>query len=138
MNLTFQEKSLWIMGASMIATYTWYFWHALQNVKVNIDSDHITLLVASVLMVAVIAIVGHVLVAIVEHPSQFKDERHKLIALYGARNGGVVLGAGVLIAIGSALEYDGNFVFIHVVFAFLVLAELVGIGTQLFLYRRLS
>jgi hypothetical protein len=59
-----------------------------------------------------------------------------LIELYGTRNGAYVLAAGAFFALCTALFTQGNFVFMHVLLGFWVLAQLVEIGSQLLLYRR--
>ena len=47
-----------------------------------------------------------------------------------------MLATGVFFALCAALLTQGNFVFTHVLLAFWVLAQLMQIGSQLFLYRR--
>ena len=64
------------------------------------------------------------------------DERDRLIALKGVRNGAYLLGTGVITSIGCALATDGNVIFVHVLFAFLVMAQLLEYGSQLYFYRR--
>jgi len=47
-----------------------------------------------------------------------------------------VLATGVFLALCTALLTNGNFLFMHVLLAFWVLAQLAEIGSRLFLYRR--
>jgi hypothetical protein len=47
-----------------------------------------------------------------------------------------VLATGVFLALCAAMVTQGNFVFTHLLLGFWVLAQLVEIGSQLYLYRR--
>ena len=80
-------------------------------------------------------IVGHALIAILDRRTE-TDERDRLIGLKGSRNAGFVLATGVACSLWLAVITTGNFLFTHVLLAFWVLAELVGIATQLVLHRR--
>lgn len=138
MGLTFQEKSLWLMFVSITLVFATYFVFAIDHASANVLPQHIMEFGIAVVALVVIAIVGHTLIAIVDRPAGLEDERQKLIQLKGKRNGSYVLGVGLLAAMGTALQFHGNFVFVHTAFAFLVLGALADVGTQLYLYRRMS
>jgi hypothetical protein len=86
-------------------------------------------------MLVITQIVGHIVLAIVDRRTE-TDERDRLIELKGTRNASYVLVSGVFLALCAALLTEGNFIFMHVLLGFWVLAQLVEIGSQLFLYRR--
>lgn len=135
MGLSFQEKSLWVMFVGLVAAFGYYFATVLPPVAVDVMPDQVAMFVLAVVFLVITQIVGNIVIAVVDRNTQV-DERDRLIALKGNRNGGYVLATGVFLALCTALLTDGNFLFMHVLLAFWVLAELVEIGSRLFLYRR--
>ena len=135
MNLTFQEKSLALMFASLLAGFGFYFAMALPGAGPHVMPHQVVLFVVAVVLLVIMQIAGHIVIAIVDRRTQ-TDERDRLIALKGARNGSYVLATGVFLALCAALVTEGNFVFMHVLLAAWVAAQLVEYGSQLFLYRR--
>jgi hypothetical protein len=135
MSLSFQEKSLWLMFISLIGVFGFYFKTVLPPDTVNVRPQHVGLFVLVVVMLVITQIVGHILIAIIDRRSE-PDERDRLIELKGTEVAAYVLATGVFLALCVALVTPGNFVFTHVLLAFWVLAQLVEIGWQLFLYRR--
>jgi len=135
MDLSFQEKSLWLMFGSLLAVFTFYFGSVLPSDAVNVLPHQIMTFVVALAVLVVIEIVGHIVIAIVDRRTD-TDERDKLIQLKGMRNAGYVLATGVFFSLCAALMSDGNFVFTHVLLGSWVLAQLVEIGSQLVLYRR--
>ena len=135
MNLTFQEKSLWLMFAGLVAGFGFYFATVLPAAGVDVMPQQVALFVVAVVMLVVMQVAGLIVIAIVDRRTQ-TDERDRLIALKGTRNASYVLATGVFFALCAALVTEGNFVFMHVLLASWVVAQLVEIGSQLFLYRR--
>ncbi len=133
--LTFQEKSLWLMFVSLVAVFGFYFVTVLPAPAEDVMPNQVVLFVFAVVVLVVMAIVGNILIAIVDRRTE-TDERDRLIGLKGSRNGAYVLATGVFLALCTALVTEGNFLFTHVLLAFWVLAQLVETGSQLFLYRR--
>lgn len=137
MGLSFQEKSLWLMFVSLIATMGFYFHFAL-TVRLpteNVGPLHVGLFAAAVVILVIMQIVGHILIAIVDRRSE-TDERDHLIELKGTRNAAYVLATGVFLTLSAALVFEGNFVVTHLLLGFWVLSQLVEIASQLVLYRR--
>jgi hypothetical protein len=134
-NLSFQEKSLWLMFVSLVGVFGFYFVTALPASAANVLPHQVVLFVLAVVMLVIIQIAGHIVIAIVDRRSEM-DERDRLIALKGTRNGDFVLATGVFLALCAAVLTNGNFVFTHLLLGFWVLAQLVEIGSQLYLYRR--
>lgn len=135
MDLSFREKSLWLMAASLVAAFGWYSAGVLPAGADDVAPRQIVAFAAAVFVLIVCQIVGHIAIAIADRHTG-EDERDRLIALVGARNGGIVLAAGAFFSLCAALVTSGNFAFVHVLLAFWVTAELVSIGSQLVLHRR--
>ncbi|MBK8795640.1 MAG: hypothetical protein IPM07_04130 [Anaerolineales bacterium] len=135
MSLSFQEKSLWVMFVGLIAAFSFYFVTVLPSSAVNVMPDQVVYFVLAVIFLVVTQIVGNSVIAIMDRNTQ-TDERDRLIALKGMRNGGYVLATGVFLALCTALLTDGNFLFTHVLLGFWLFAHLVEIAPRLFLYRR--
>lgn len=135
MDLSFQEKSLWLMFVSLIGVFGFYFATVLPMDAVDVLPQQITLFAVAVVMLVMTQIIGHVLIVLIDRRTR-TDERDRLIELKGSRNSGYVLATGVFFALCAALLTHGNFIFTHVLLAFWVLAQLMQIGSQLFLYRR--
>jgi len=135
MSLTFQEKSLWLMLGSLLVAFGLYFAFALQQPTAGVTSGLIGLFIAAVVLLIVVQVVGHVLIAIVDRRSQ-ADERDRMIELKGGRIGAFVLATAVFAALCVGVFSEGNFVFVHVLLAGWVLAQVSEIGSRLYLYRR--
>ena len=135
MDLSFHEKSLWLMFVSLIAVFGGYFAAVLPTSAVNVMPYQVALFVLAVVLLVIAQIIGNVVIAIADRRTG-TDERDRSIALKGTRNAGYVLATGVFFALCAALLTSGNFVFTHLLLAFWVLAQLVEIGSQIFLYRR--
>jgi uncharacterized BrkB/YihY/UPF0761 family membrane protein len=133
--MSFHEKSLWLMFASLVVCCGGYFALALPSGAQNVMPQEVALFVAAVVALVVMQIVGHVILALLDRRTD-SDERDRMIGLIGTRNASYVLASGVFFALCSALIIPGNFVFMHVLLGAWVLAQLVETGTQLVLYRR--
>ena len=135
MDLSFQEKSLWLMFGSLVTVFAFYFGTVLPSDAVDIMPQQVAIFVIALIVLVIMQIAGHVVIAIVDRRTE-TDERDSLIQLKGTRNAGYVLATGVFLALCLALISEGNFVFTHVLLGSWVLAQLVEIGSQLVLYRR--
>lgn len=134
-NVSFQEKSLWLMFVSLVGAFGFYFVAVLPGQAVNIGPQQVVLFVLAVVLLVIVQILGHIVIAVLDRRSG-TDERDRLIALKGTRNGSFILATGTFLALCTAVLTDGNFAFAHVLLGFWVLAQLVEIGSQLYLYRR--
>ena len=135
MGLSFQEKSLWLMFVSLVGAFGFYFATVLPARATDILPHQVVLFALTVVLLVIVQIAGHIVIAVVDRRSD-TDERDRLIALKGTRNGSFVLATGVFLALCAAVFTEGKFVFAHVLLGFWVLAQLVEIGSQLYLYRR--
>lgn len=135
MALSFQEKSLWLILVSLVVCFGSYFAMVFPPDATYIRPEQVFLFAVAVVCLVVLQIVGHAVIAILDRRTT-TDERDQLIALKGSRNSGLVLATGVACSLWLAVITSGNFLFTHVLLAFWVLAEVVGIATQLYLHRR--
>ena len=135
MDLSFQEKSLWLMLASLVAVFGFYFWAVLPSPAVDVMPNQMGPFIVAVVALVVVQVVGHIVIAIADRRTA-TDERDRLIGLKGTRNAGYVLATGVFFALCTALATRGNFIFCHVLLGSWVAAQLVDIASQLYYYRR--
>jgi hypothetical protein len=135
MDLSFQEKSLWVMFLGLLAVYGYYFSMVLPSDAANVMPQHMVLFGVAVAYLVASQVVGHILIAIVD-PRDETDERDRLIELKGTRVGSWVLAVGVFASLCVAVQTQGNFLFTHVLLGSWVLSQLVETGSQLYLYRR--
>ena len=135
MNVSFQEKSLWLMLISLMLGFGFYFVTVLPTTTANLMPDHVVFFVLAVVILVITQVVGHIIIDAFDHHTK-TDERDQLIELKGTRNGAYVLATGVFLALCAALVTEGDFIFTHVLLGFWVLAQLVTMASQLFLYRR--
>jgi hypothetical protein len=142
-DLSFQEKSLWLMLAGVLGAFGFYFsqvWR-LQGVPwaADVAAPHVGLFAATVAILVIVSVVGHVAIALANRTEALRgetDERDRLIGLRGTRNAACVLATGVFLALCTVATTRGNFIASHVLLASWVLAQLVDIATRLALYRR--
>ncbi|MFV1988380.1 MAG: hypothetical protein ACC682_13955 [Gemmatimonadota bacterium] len=135
MDLSFHEKSLWLMFGSLVTVFAFYFGSVLPNDAADVMPQQVVMFVLAIIVLVIMQVAGHVVIAMVDRRTE-TDERDRLIELKGTRNAGYVLATGVFLSLSLALISEGNFVFTHVLLGFWVLAQLVEIGSQLILYRR--
>lgn len=127
------------MLVAMILVYGWYF-ATVANLTGDLAVTEIGyqgIMLVTVVALVVLAIVGHIAIAIVDPKGADQDdERDRAISRYGESLGGVVLGIGAICALGmTMLEFD-YFWIANTLLAGLVLAELTAMTTRLVLYRR--
>ncbi len=134
MDLSFQEKSLWLTFIGLVGSFAFYFLTVLPSRAVDVLPHQVVLFVVAVVLLVITQVVGHIVIAIVDRRTE-TDERDRLIELKSTRNAAYVLATGVFLALCAAVFTKGNFVFTHVLLGFWVLAQLVEIGSQLLLYR---
>ncbi len=140
MSVTFQEKSLWVTFAGLLVAFAAYLSLAYASILPSAAAKDVlphqaALFMVTTLLLVIILVAGHVVIAVVDRRSQ-TDERDRLIALQGGRNGSFVLACGVFLSLCTALLTEGNAVMAHVLLGFWVLAQAVEIVSQLILYRR--
>jgi hypothetical protein len=135
MDLTYREKSLWLMGIALLVVFGLYFSWVLPAAESNVVPRQIGLFIVAIVLLVVLQVAGHAVMAAIDRRVE-PDERDRFISLISERNGSVVLAIGVSVSLFLAVSTDGNFLFTHVLLAFWVLSTLASIATSLWLYRR--
>ena len=135
MKVSFREKTLWLMFVGLVVIFTFYFATVLPSNATNVRPQHMAMFALAVVILAIMAVVGHIAIAIVDRRTA-TDEREHLIELKGKRNASYVMATGVFLALCIPLLTTGTFLFTQVLLGFWVLAQLVEIGSQLFLLRQ--
>jgi hypothetical protein len=143
--MSFREKSLWVMLSAIILA-AFFYGHAVayvsheqfETVPWRAMTVHAPMVVMFHIGVAVLvgfAILGHLVIALFDRRTE-EDERDRLIALKGARMGGIVLAVGVFFSLWLAVISTGNFAFTQLLLAFWVLAQMADYIVQIWLHRR--
>jgi hypothetical protein len=135
MNLSFKQKSLWLVLASLVIVFGYYFATVLPGHGPSVGSEEVYRFAAAVIVVIILQITGHILITIVDRRTAI-DERDQLIGLKGTRNGNFVLAAGVFLSLSTAVLVEGNFAFTHVLLGFWILSQIVEIVSQLIHYHK--
>jgi hypothetical protein len=135
-SLSYQEKSLYGALAADLIVYVSYFVFVAGHATLNrIVGTIITLIVVQIILQSLIAIFSR---------NRLTDERDRVVKARGYRAGYFALVTGVLAALallwvhavlGFINPSHAAIHLINVLFAVLVLAELVKIVTQLIAYR---
>lgn len=148
MDLSYQEKSILGSLLAMVIVYGYYFTNALRHADhAAFDVGSIGRLMFTVIAIIVIEIVYHIILAIEAKPEP-KDERDLLIEGKAYRNAYFVVATGAALVIGyvivASLVRDAAptrivatpFLLVNAMLLFMVLAELMKLGTQLLFYRK--
>ena len=102
MDLSFQEKSLWLMFISLVGGFGFYLVAVLPTDAVDVMPHQVVLFVLAVVMLVIMQLVGHIVIAIMDRRTE-TDERDRLIELKATRNAAYVLATGVFLALCAAL-----------------------------------
>ena len=148
MDMSYQEKSILGSLLAMVIVYGYYFTNALRHADhAAFDVGSIGRLMFTVIAIIVIEIVYHIILAIEAKPEP-KDERDLLIEGKAYRNAYFVVATGAALVIGyvivASLVRDAAptrivatpFLLVNAMLLFMVLAELMKLGTQLLFYRK--
>lgn len=137
--MTWEEKSTWLTGASLLAVTIWYFTATLGELgttPVEAISYQWRLIVMVVVSVALI-VVGSIVVAIANPKAAGRaDERDVQINRFGEYVGGYVLGTGMVVALMLTMVEFDHFWIAQAIVVTLVVSEFVTIATKLLAYRR--
>lgn len=143
--MSFHEKSNALMLGAMVLVYGVYFMvvlglPALNGIDIDVNARLVMsngLMLASVVVLVVMAIVGHILIAVLAPKDADKhDERDKLIEMRGDQRGGFVMAFGALCGMGLAMLAMPHFWIVNVILAGLVLGEIVKAVSKIVDYRR--
>jgi hypothetical protein len=137
--MPFREKSAWLMSFALFAGGSFYF-RAVAEASAalgDLAPPNLPTLVKYAVILIVIAVVGHIIIAVLapDEANETTDERERRAADRAGHASGYVLGIGVLLALGLYLfTHDGNAMF-YLLFASLMLSQLVEYGIQILLLR---
>lgn len=143
--MSFHEKSNALMLGAVVLVYGVYFALVLgqplmTGAQINTETGLFMsngLMLASVLALVVIAIAGHVLIAVLAPKDADKrDERDRLIEMRGDQRGGFVMAFGAVCAMGLAMLAAPHFWIVNAILAGLVAGEIVKAISKIIDYRR--
>lgn len=137
--MSFREKSAWVMSLALLLAGAAYFVVVAQMSAAlgQIAPPLVPLIVVYVVALTLIAAFGHAIVAALapKEAHAASDERDRLIVFRAGSFSGVVLGLGIVCAMGTYLvTMSGNALF-HGVLASLMIAQLAEYLRQIVLYR---
>lgn len=140
MNISFQEKSIWVSLVATILIFGFYFIKAF-NVfsSANTPNESLIGLFIAVIVLSIVAqIVLQSVLAIAyrKEAEGSEDERDNIIELKATRISYFVLAIGVWFAGFSIFAIPSSLATANIILFFFLLAEIVGFSTQLFFYRR--
>jgi hypothetical protein len=139
--MPFQEKSAWVMSASLILGGAFYF-SVVKTITAEIGQlapPTLPTIVLYTAILVVIAILGHIAISILtpKEADAPLDERENAIFQRASHLSGYLLGAGVLLSLGVYLySYSGDALF-YGVFASLMISQLAEYIFRIVFYRAL-
>jgi len=145
LDLTFEEKSIWISLVSILLLYGGYFIGVMDGIEGTSMTSIAASMLGIILFLVVIEIAGYVAITIFHRP-ETADERDEFINGQAARLGYFVLGFGVitllgyLVIKGALIEETSQEISLvditNLLLFVLVFSEVVHYAARLFYYRR--
>ncbi len=147
MDLSFQEKSVWVSVIAIIVVFGNHFSVVFGAPEALTSVELLVRLIGAIILLVVIEIVLHVLIAVTARrdakDGDRLDERDRLVVVKASRNAYVVLFIGILsmiwyIVLGD-LKSDPSVTPVmnaNLLLLAIVVAELCNYGSRLFYYRR--
>ena len=137
--MSFNEKSAWIMAAITVGSYVAYLNIILGNAH-NLplaDVPYASTLLWTIGAVIVASIVAHIVAAIAAPEDADKqDQRDREIERYGEYTGHWFVVAGAVGALGMSMAELSHFWIANVIYLALVVATLVASAAKILAYRR--
>ncbi|GAB5498685.1 MAG: hypothetical protein PsegKO_09960 [Pseudohongiellaceae bacterium] len=137
--MSFNEKSAWIMMLALLAGGVIYFGVVLSaSLQLQeLASPTLPLVAAYTGVLVLVAIIGHVLVAIYapDEASTVPDERERSIANQACVHASMLVASGALLSLLLYLLTGSGDLLFYTVFASLMLGQLAGYVSQIVLYR---
>ena len=146
MDLTFQEKSLWVSLLSIGGLYGYYFFAGVSGAQEPSLSAMLWTMIGIIVLLIVVEIVCHAVIGSFHAPEKL-DERDRLIEARAGKISHFILAGGVIVVLGRMLiggalqEADATlqisaFDTANLLLFVLVLSELVHVSGRIFFYRR--
>jgi len=140
MNLSYQEKSIWVILISTVLVFGSYFYAAFKLFPFTSfpNSPLIALFIGTIVGYIILQIILHIGLALfhVKEAEGDTDERDALIELKATRISYFVLIFGVWVAGCSMFLFISTVTMANIIMFFFVLAEIIGNVVQLYYYRR--
>jgi hypothetical protein len=137
--MSFQEKSTWLVLVVSIATYAVYLGIILSRAGDTplVEVEYVAVMLWTIGFAIVLNIVGHIAVAVASPKDADKsDERDTNINRFGEYVGATVLGVAILVPLGLTLAEFDHFWIANAIYAAFVLQGLVVATVKLVAYRR--
>ena len=138
-NMSFREKSAWIMAVVTAGTYLVYLEIILERAENTPFSEvaYVSTLLWTMGALMVASIVGHILVAIVAPKDIDKtDQRDREIYRFGEYVGLHFIAAGAFLALVLSMAELDHFWIANAIYKAFVLSTLVASATKILAYRR--
>ena len=140
MNMSYQEKSIWISLISTILIFGYYFTKAISvfnNQDIH-NNNLIGLFIGIIIAVIIIQIIAQSTIALANRKDAERgaDERDTLIKWKATGLSYYILAAGVWVTLISMLKFESTLVIANIIVFFFILSEIVGFAAQLLYYRR--
>ena len=141
MNMSFQEKSVWVSLIIILLAYGSYFSNIYDGLLAGSLSrvETMGLFIGMVVTIIVLQIVVHIVIAMVEpeDADHSGDERDKLISLKAEMPGGLVLGFGVVTFSLYLMVHDvQSAITANLLLLLVVVSQVVTYLLQIYWYRR--
>lgn len=136
--MSFREKSAWVMAAVVGLAGLYYLDLVLETSRAIGETAPPAAAIAFVMLVVIGSIVVQVALAIASprEAGAPADEREKMIEYRAGHWSGILLGAGLVTALGHYLFFgDGNLLF-HAALGALIVAQLAEYGLAILYFRR--
>lgn len=137
--MSFREKSAWIMCVALLVGGMVYF---STVVSIGFESEQLAspampLLVAYILVICVLAVLGHIIAATLAPKDAHNavDERERQIFSRAGHYASFVSGAGVVMSLGVYLFSQSGDLLFHTVLASLMLGQVADYVLQIRFYR---
>jgi hypothetical protein len=137
--MSFREKSAWVMAALMTVAGAYYCWLVVSlSRSLDQTAPPLAAAVPYVLFVVVSAIAAQTLLAILapRDANAPADERERHIQVRADAWSGLVLACGVIGGLFHFLVNNDGRALFHLVFASLIVAQIAEYGIQIVLFRR--
>lgn len=137
--MSFQEKSAWVMLVALVLTGVFYFYTVFAMSEGGVlASPVIAVLVIFTVIQVVIAVLGHVVIAIAspQEANAKTDERERRILTLSGHWSGMIFGVCVLASLGLYLVTHSGDLLFYTVFGSLVLSSIIEFAMHIWLQRR--
>jgi len=149
MDLSFQEKSIWVSVIAILVVFGYYFISIFSAAGSMTSAETIFRFIGAIVILVIIEITLHILIAVTDvkgaEEHDVVDERDRLVAIKANRNAYFVLTIGVFTLIGHFVasemaRYPGPdftpLMSANLLLLIVVSAEIVNFSSQLYYYRK--